>query len=330
MSVAVFLNKEGKDVMRHLIAGIAAALACSMACAQYPTKPIRMIVPFPPGGAAELGARIFAHPLGLGLGQPVIIETKPGAEGIIASELVKQAQPDGYTLYYGTATGMSFAPAAKKVPPYDPVNDFTPVSLVGIFGFFVFSNSALPVQTIGELIAYARANPGKLNYGTGNATSVLSTAQFAAQHKLDITHIPYKGDGPLSLDLIANRVNIAIATPGTLAPQVKEGRLRALATLLPSRNPLMPTVPTLAEAGLEPVTITPWGGLFGPAKMQKDIVDRLTREMAVVLARPEVKDAFGKLAFEPRSSTPQELSAFVAEQLEAYRRVTRQVGLTLD
>ena len=161
MCVIGFLNEKGKNVMKQLVAAIAAALTCSSASAQYPTKPIRMIVPFPPGGAAELGARIFAHPLGLGLGQPVIIETRPGAEGIIASEIVKQAPADGYTLYYATATGMSFAPAAKKVPPYDPLNDFTPISLVGIFGFFVFANAALPVYTIGDLIGYVRANPGK-------------------------------------------------------------------------------------------------------------------------------------------------------------------------
>ena len=298
--------------------------------AQYPNRPIRMIVPFPPGGAAELGARIFAQPLGQQLGQPVILETKPGAEGIIASEAVKLAAPDGYTLYYGTATGMSFAPAAKKVPPYDPVNDFTPVSMVGIFGFFVFSHASLPVNSIGELVAYARANPGKLNYGTGNATSILATAQFAALQKLDMVHIPYKGDGPLSIDLIAGRVNFSIATPGLAVQHVKEGKLRALATLLPNRNPLLPDAPTMREAGLEPVSITPWGGVFGPAKMPKEIVDRVARELAVVLAKPEVKEAFGRLAFEPRSSTPQELSAFVAEQLEAYRRVTKSVGLSLD
>ncbi len=317
--------------MRKLIAAVGVALACSSALAQqYPNKPIRLIVPFPPGGAAELGARIFAQPLSQQLGQPVIIETKPGAEGIIASELVKQAAPDGYTLYYGTATGMSFAPAAKKVPPYDPVNDFTPISLVGIFGFFIFSHASMPVYTIGDLVGYARANPGALNYGTGNATSVLTTAQFAAQHKLDAVHVPYRGDGPLSLDLIAGRVNFAIATPGTLAPQVAQGKLRALATLLPSRNPLLPNAPTLPEAGLERVTITPWGGLFGPPKMPKEVVDRVGRDIAIVLAKPEVKEAFGKLAFEPRSSTPQQLSVFVAEQLEAYRRVTKQVGLSLD
>jgi tripartite-type tricarboxylate transporter receptor subunit TctC len=318
----------------HRFTAILSALACALvaagAAAQYPTKPIRLIVPFPPGGAAELGARIYAQPLGQALGQPILIETKPGAEGIIASQTVMQAAPDGYTLYYGTATGMSFAPAAKKVPPYDPVKDFTPVSLVGIFGFFVFSHASLPVNTINDLIAYARANPGKLNYGTGNATSILATAQFAAQQKIEMVHIPYKGDGPLTLDMVAGRVQVAIATPGNLAPQAKEGKVRALATLLPSRNQLLPDAPTLAEAGLPNVPITPWGGVFGPPKMPREIVDRLQRALAGVLAKPEVRDAFGKLAFEPRSSTPEELAAFVAEQLEAYRRATRAVGLSMD
>jgi len=317
--------------MKILIAAVAAALACSSAIAQpYPNKPVRLIVPFPPGGAAELGARIFTQPLSQQLGQPVVIETKPGAEGIIASELVKQAAPDGYTLYYGTATGMSYAPAAKKVPPYDPVKDFTPISMVGIFGFFVFSSASLPVYTLGDLIGYARANPGKLNYATGNATSILATGLFASQQKLDMVHIPYRGDGPLSIDLIAGRVNVAIATPGTLAPQVKEGKLRVLATMLPNRNPLLPTAPTMAEAGVADVPITPWGGLFGPPGLPREVVERVGRDIAVVLAKPEVKEAFAKLAFEPRSSTPQELTAFVIEQLDAYRRAARQMNLSLD
>jgi len=320
--------------MLRILAALLLALQASAALAQsasaYPNKPIRLVVPFPPSGAAELGARIFAQPLGQQLGQPVVIETRPGADGIIASEAVKQAAPDGYTLYYGTATGLSYVPAVKKQPPYDPVADFTPISLVGYFGFFVFTHATVPATTIGELIAYARANPGKLNYGTGNGTSILATGQFAALQKIDIVHIPYKGDGPLSVDLLAGRVNMAIATPGIASQQVREGKLRVLATLLPNRSPLLPEAPTMAEAGLAPVTITPWGGLFGPPKLPKEIVDRVAREIAVVLALPEVKEAFGRLAFEPRSSSPQELGAFVADQLDAYRRVAKQVGLSLD
>lgn len=317
--------------MKRLAAAIAAALVCAGAFAQqYPGRPIRLVVPFPPGGAAELGARIFAQPLGQQLGQPVVIETRPGAEGMIASEAVRKADADGYTLYYGTATGMSYAPAAKKVPPYDPVRDFTPISMVGIFGFFVFSHASMPVRTIQDLVGYARANPGKIFYGTGNATSILATAQFAALNKLDVVHVPYKGDGPLSLDLVAGRVNFSIATPGIAAQHVKDGKLRVLATLLPSRDPLLPEAPTMTEAGLEAVSITPWGGLFGPPKLPADIVDRVNKAIVTVLAKPEVKDAFGKIAFAPRSSSPQELTAFVTEQLEAYRRVTKQVGLSLD
>ena len=227
-------------------------------------------------------------------------------------------------------TGMSFVPAAKKKPSYDPIADFTPVSLVGYFGFFVVSHSSMPVHTINDLVAYARAHPGRINYGTGNATSILSTAQFAMQQKMDVVHIPYKGDGPLTVDLLAGRVQFSILTPGTATPHIREGKLRALATLLPNRNALLPEAPTLPEAGLPMVPIIPWGGLFGPAKLPQEIVERLNREMRILLAKPEVKDAFGKLAFEAKSSSPQELSAVVAEQLEAYRRVARAVNLSLD
>ena len=314
--------------MRKLIATASLCLVSAVVSAQqYPNKPIRLIVPFPPGGAAELGARVFAQPLGQALGQPVIIETRPGADGAIASDAVMKAAPDGYTLYYGTATGLSWLPAMRKTPPYDPVADFTPISLVGIFGFFVFSHASMPVYTLGDLVGYARANPGRLNYGTGNATSILATGQFAAQQNLNMAHIPYKGDGPLSLDLVGGRLHVAIATPGTLAPQVKEGKLRVLATLLPSRSPLLPDAPTLAEAGFPSIPITPWGGLFGPAKLPKEVVDRVARDLAAVLKRPEVKEGFGRLAFEARSSTPQQLTAFVVEQLEAYKQVARSLGI---
>lgn len=297
------------------------------AAAQYPSKPIRLIVPFPPGGAAELGARIYAQPLSQALGQPVIIEPKAGADGAIASEAVKQAAPDGYTLYYATNTGFCWVPATKKNPTYDPVADFTPISMVGTFGFFLFSHPSVPVTTVAELIAYAKANPGKLNYGTGNSTSMLSTAQLAQLEKFDAVNVPYKGDGPLTIDLLGGRVQFAIATPGSAAPQVREGKLRALATLLPSRSPLLPDAPTMSEAGVKGLSIVPWGGLFGPARMPREIVDRLAREMAVVLAKPEVKEAFAKLAFEPHSSTPEALGAHLKAQIEVWKQTVQQVGI---
>ena len=313
--------------MIRILAALAAALASATVAAQYPSKPIRLIVPFPPGGAAELGARIYAQPLGQGLGQPLVIETKPGADGAIAAEAAMKAAPDGYTLFYATNTAFSWVPAVRKNPPYDPLADFTPVSLVGQFGFFIFSHPSVPANNLAELLAHIRANPGKLNYGSGNSTSMVATAQLALQEKLDVVHIPYKGDGPLSVDLLGGRVHFAIATPGTAAPQVKEGKLRVLATLLPSRSPLLPQAPTLGEAGLRDLSITPWGGVFGPANMPKEIVARVQRELASVLKRPEVHEAFQKLAFEPRSSTPEELAAFVKEQGEVWRRVIAEVGI---
>jgi tripartite-type tricarboxylate transporter receptor subunit TctC len=313
--------------MTKILAALAAALLTGAAGAQYPNKPIRLIVPFPPGGAAELGARIYAQPLGQALGQPVVIETKPGADGAIAAEAAMKAAPDGYTLFYATNTAFSWVPAVRKNPPYDPLADFTPVSLVGQFGFFIFTHPSVPASNIGELLAYIRANPGKLNYGSGNSTSMLATAQLVRQEKLDVVHIPYKGDGPLSVDLLGGRVHFAIATPGTAAPQVREGKLRVLATLLPSRSPLLPEAPTLAEAGLRPLSITPWGAVFGPPHVPKEIVARVSRELGVVLKRPDVREAFQKLAFEPHGSTPDELAAFVKEQGEVWRRVVAEVGI---
>jgi tripartite-type tricarboxylate transporter receptor subunit TctC len=317
--------------MNKLVAALAVSLACACANAQqYPNKPIRLVVPFPPGGAAELGARIFAQPLSQALGQPVIVEPKAGADGAIASDYVRQAAPDGYTLYYATNTGFCWVPATKKNPTYDPVADFTPISMVGTFGFFVFSHPDVPAKTLAELMAYLRANPGKLNYGTGNSTSMISTAQLALLEKFDAVHIPYKGDGPLSTDLLGGRVQFAIATPGIAAPQVRDGKLRVLATLLPSRSPLLPEAPTMAEAGIKGLSIVPWGGLFGPAKMPRDIVERVSKEMNVLLAKPEVKDAFGKLAFEPHGSTPEALAAHLKEQLEVWKRTVLQVGIKPD
>lgn len=313
--------------MKRSLAALLLCACSGMAAAQYPNKPIRLIVPFPPGGAAELGARIFAQPLGQALGQPVVIETKPGADGAIAADATMKAAPDGYTLFYATNTAFSWVPAVRKNPPYDPVADFTPVSMVGIFGFFVFSHPSVPASNMAELFAHIRANPGKLNYASGNSTAMLSTAQLVLREKLDVVHIPYKGDGPLSIDLLGGRVQFAIATPGAAAPQVKEGKLRVLATLLPNRSPLLPQAPTMAESGLAGLSITPWGGVFGPKGMPRDVTDRLSRELIALLKRPEVREAFGILAFEPRGSTPEELAAFTKEQLEVWRRVVAEVGI---
>ena len=313
--------------MIRTVLSFALAAVCTAAGAQYPNKPIRLIVPFPAGGAAELGARIFSQPLGQALGQPVIVEAKPGGDGVIAADAVKKSAADGYTLLYASNTAFSWVPATRKNPPYDPVADFTPVSLVGIFGFFLFTHPSVPANTVAELLAYARANPGKLNYGTGNSTSILMTAQLKLLEKLDIVEIPYKGDAPLTIDLLGGRVHMAIATPGSALAQVKAGKLRALAAMFPNRSPLLPEVPAAGEAGLGKISITPWGGVFGPARMPRQIADRVARELAVVLKREDVREGMGKIAFEPRSSTPDELTAFLKEQTESWTRTARAVGI---
>jgi tripartite-type tricarboxylate transporter receptor subunit TctC len=309
------------------------AMLCALALpasAQYPNKPVRLIVPFPPGGAAELGARIYAQPLGQALGQTVVIETRPGADGAIAADAVKKAEPDGYTLFYATNTAFNWVPAVRKDPPYDPVADFTPVSMIGIFGFFLFSHPSVPAKNMNELIAHIKANPGKLNYGSGNSTAMVSTAQLVQREKLNVVHVPYKGDGPLVIDLVGGRIQFAIMTPGSAAPMVKEGKLRVLATLLQSRNQLLPDAPTMQEQGLAPMSVTPWGAVFGPKGMPRDIVDRLSRELQALLKRPEVHEAFGKLAFEPRGSTPEELAAFLKDQIAGWRRAVADAGIKVE
>lgn len=318
--------------LQFLAAAAFAALAASSATAfaQYPDKPIRLVVPFPPGGAAELGARIFSTPLGQALGQPIVIDTKPGGDGVIAADAVMKAAPDGYTLFYATNTAFNWVLATRKNPPYNPVSDFTPVGFVGYFGFFLFTHPSVPAKNVSELIAYARQNPGKLNYGSGNSTSQLFGAQLKKLENLDIVHIPYKGDAPLTIDLVGGRVHMAFATPGSAAPQVKEGKLRALAAMFPSRSQLLPDVPTAAEAGLGKMSLTPWGGVFGPKGMPKPVVDRIARELAVVLKRADVRESFGKLAFEPKSSTPEELSAILKEQIEVWTSIAREVGIKAE
>lgn len=314
--------------MRKLVLAAAlAALSTAAAAQQYPNKPIRFVVPFPPGGAAELGARIFTQPLAKELGQPVVIETKPGGDGIVAADAAKNAAPDGYTLFYATNTAFNWVPITRKNPPYDPFTDFTPVSLVGYFGFFLFTHPSVPAKSTAELIAYAKANPGKLNYGTGNSTSQLLGAQLKFLNHIDIVHVPYKGDGPLNVDLLGGRVQMAFATPGAAAPHVKEGRLHCLAAMFPNRSPLLPNCPTAQEAGLGQMTLRPWGGVFGPAKMPKDVVQRVEAALAKVLVRQDVIDGLGKIAFQPKASTPQELTVFLKEQMEVWRTTAQQVGI---
>jgi len=317
------------DRVRRCFLGVLLAAACAVAHAQpYPTKPIRLIVPFPAAGTADIAARTVAQALAQGLGQQVVVENRGGADGAIAGAAVIAAPPDGYTLFFATTTALNAAPTLHKTPPYDPLTAFTPISLVGKFGFFLIVHESVPAKTVPELLAYVRANPGKVNYGTGNGTSILTTAQFAAAEKLDMAHIPYKGDAPASADLIAGRVQLSIATLSAgVLPQIKDGHLRVLATLLPSRSPLIPDAPTAAQAGLRGLTISPWGGLFGPPGLPKDVVERVAAEMQAVGGRRDVREALDRIAFELQSSSPQDMASLLADQLQIWRRAVQELGI---
>lgn len=301
-------------------------LLATPAAAQYPGKPIRIVVTFPPGGTADAMARFLAQPLSQTLAQPVVIDNRPGADGAIAAELVAKALPDGYTLLQGGNTAMLGSSILRKTQAFDPIADFTPVSMIGRYAFFLVTHASLPVKTLTELIDYVRANPGKLNYGSGNVPSILMAAQLMSIANLDMVHIPYKGDAPAMLDLAAGRTQLMFAS-GTAIPLVKDGRLRALATVLSSRHPPLPDVPTIAEAGMSNISIVVWAGLFGPAKMPKEIVGRLTRDVNAALKRQDLHEQFEKQALEPGGSTPEELGQYVKDQLADWKKAAAEAGI---
>jgi len=316
--------------MKTLIVVSALAVAfgvSSTAAAQYPAKPIRIIQWLPAGATADTVFRIVAQPLSQVLGQPVLVDNKPGADGAIAAELTARSVPDGYTLFSAGNTPMLGVPTLRKNPPYDPVADFAPITSIVKFAFFLVVHPSVPAKTLRELIDHARANPGKLNYGSGSVNGILAAAQLMSLGKLEMVHVPYKGEVLAIPDLLNARVHMMFGTGGITAPLVKEGKLRALATLLPVRSPMLPDVPTIAEAGMPQLSVVIWAGLFGPAKMPKEIVDRLSREVNAILQRPAVREQFEKLGVEASGSTPEELAAFLKQQLVDWGRAAREAGL---
>ena len=256
-----------------------------------------------------------------------ITHCSAGADGAIAASEVMHAAPDGYTLLMATNSPMSVVPAMRKVPPYDPVADFAPVSDIGRYTFFLYANAGVPFKTLQEMIAHARANPGKLNYATGNTTGIASFAQMNSLAGIDMAHIPYKGEPAGVTDLVANRVQLMFATITTGGAHVRDGKLRAIATSLPRRSPAFPEVPTMAESGMPQFSIVSWAGLFAPAKTPKEVIARLNGEFVAAMKRPEVIAAMDKQAFFPSTSTPEQLGVYVKEQKESYARILRAAGV---
>ena len=309
-----------------------AALPWQAALAQgaWPSKPVKVIVQFPAGGAADTILRIIAAPLGSALGQPVVVENRPGADGAIAGDATAKAPPDGYTLFMATNSALSAVPALRKAPPYNPLTDFTPISRVGYFSFFLFVNPQVPAGNVSELISYIRANPGKLNYAGATSTGIMAAAQLASHARLDMVRVPYKGEAPATIDLVSGQVQLIFATTTNALAPAKEGRLKVLATLLNQRSPLLPEVPTMAEAGAPRLSIVPWAGFVGPARLPPEIVARVNRELNSVIKRPEVREQIERQAFELHGSTPEELAAFLREQLDTWKTAVRDSGIPQD
>ena len=318
-----------QSIWKWMLFGAASVLAAS-AQAQFPTKPIRLIVPFPAGGTADFAARVITQPISQALSQTIVVDDRGGADGAVAGLLVMNAQPDGYTLFFATNSPMSAVPTLHRNPPYDVMKDFTPITMLGRFTFFLFTTPSLPARSVKELIEYAKANPGKLNYGTGNTTAIIATAQMKALTGTDMQQIPYKGDAPTTADMLGGRIQLAFMSLSPGFAQAKEGKLRMLAVLLEKRTPLAPDVPTLTEAGLPGITIAPWAGLFGPAKLPKPIVDQLSREFGAALNRPEVRQQLSTQGFEAEGSTPQKLADFTYAQLGLWTKIIREANIPME
>jgi tripartite-type tricarboxylate transporter receptor subunit TctC len=304
--------------------------ASTAALAQYPNKPIRFIVGFPPGGSADPTTRIVGAALQEQLGQPIVVENRPGADSAIAAEQVSKMAADGYTLMFASNSAMTAAVALRKNPTYDPLKDFTPISMVGRATVFFYVHPSVPARTMKEFVDHAKSNPGKLNYGTGNPLSILYNQQLINASGISMLHVPYKGEGPLNPDIIAGRVHSAFLSTGTAVSNAKDGRLRPLAVLLERRSPLLPEVPTIGEAGVPEVTVRQWAGVYGPPNMPKEIVARLNREVNALLKRPEVIEKLQSYGYSPEGSTPERLLEVNRADLELWRKLVKEAGIPLE
>ncbi len=319
---------------RHAVQLIAAGAGFGLASTahaqtpDWPTKPVRLIVPFPAGGGADAAARAIGQAWGANIGQTIIIENKAGADGIIAAQEAAKAAPDGHTLFLSTASSMSYVPALKKQPPYDPIADFTAISRASVFTFVLMVQPSLGVKTMAEFVALAKAKPGEFTYGSGNSTSILLMGQLAQANNLQMTHVPYKGEAPATLDLMGGRISAMFVTPAVL-PQLQKANLLPLA-VLPGRSSLLPDVPSIVEAGQSAVSITAWSGLVGPAKMPADLVDKINRSFTAVLRKPEIIDQFSRIGQAATPSTPAEMGQYLRDQLIIWTKAMRDQAIAQE
>jgi tripartite-type tricarboxylate transporter receptor subunit TctC len=319
-----------------LMASVASSLLATSASAQtttmsYPTKPIRLVVPFPAGGATDIFARTLSQKLAEKIGSAVVVENKPGAGGTLGSDLVAKSPADGYTLLLATSSTHSIGPNLNPKMPYDAVRDFTPIAQVGNAPSIMLVPNSSPAKTIQEWIDYAKKNPGRLNYASsGNGTIVQLTAElFKAQAGLFVVHIPYKGTALAMPDLISGKIDVLFDSLPTGLPHVKDGRLRALGVTSAQRTSMAPGLPAISEVlpGYESNT---WFGLFGPAGVRPEIVNRVNAAALQALADPEVKDKLLRLGIEPIGTSPAQFGTMLASESAKWKKIISERKITLD
>jgi tripartite-type tricarboxylate transporter receptor subunit TctC len=308
-------------------------LIAPVACAQsYPSKPIRFIVPFPPGGGNDLLARELAAHLAEPLGQQVVVDNRPGASTLIGTELAARAPADGHTIFMGNNSTLCINPNLYRKLPYDPVKVFSPVSLLASAPFVLLVHPSLPVKSVKDLLSLARARPGQLNYGSAGIgiTTHLAGEMFNLMGKVRTVHIPYKGAGPAMTDLIAGHIQFAFNNILSALPHVRSGRLRALAVTSTSRGAVLPDLPTIAESGLAGYEAGAWYAVLVPARTSPQIVDRLYDEFTKVLRNPKVEERIKGDGAQVIGSTPAVLGRTIEEDIARWGKVIRQAGLALD
>jgi tripartite-type tricarboxylate transporter receptor subunit TctC len=296
----------------------------------YPSKPVRLVVGFPPGGGNDIIARLVGAKLQEAWGQSVVIDNKPGANAIIATEFVAKSAPDGYTLLIGASGAMTFNPGLYDKLPYDPQRDFAPVTMLGSFPLVLGINPGLSAQSVGELIALAKASPGKLNYGAGSTPFRLAAEMFKSQAGVNINHIPYKGSAAAITAVMGNDVQLTFVDVPPAMAQIKGGRLRALAVTSRTRAAVLPDVPTMAEAGLPQYEVVLWTSLFAPAATPRPVLDALHAAALKALQAPEVRERMAALGTDPVGNTPAQLGAILRADLEKWTAVAKSAGVKAE
>lgn len=299
---------------------------------EFPGRPIKIVVPAAAGGPTHITAQLLAEKMQASLGQPVVVEPKPGAGNNLGADYVAKSEPDGYTLLFATTGTHAINQTLFKKLPFDPIKDFEPVSLVVQYPLLLVVSPDLPVTSVKELIDYARKNPGKLNRASGGlGTSMhLSGELFVHQANIDAPHVPYKGSAPALNDLMGGHVQLMFDSMITAMPLVEGGKLRALAVTGRTRSPLLPDVPTVAEAGLPGYEATGWTGIVVPAGTPHDVVMKLNSAIVQAVRSPELQDAFKKQAAEPVGSSPEEFAAFIRKETDKWGAIIREAGISVE